>query len=71
MKNYILKILLLCAFLILFSCEKEKPKPVIKSIIAGVVLSFDDAYVGEWYDTDQKLKQYSWKAAFCVCKINT
>jgi peptidoglycan-N-acetylglucosamine deacetylase len=71
MKNYILKILLLCAFFILFSCEKEKPKPQIKPIIAGVVLSFDDAYINEWFDTDQKLKQYSWKATFCVCKINT
>ena len=72
MKNYILKTALLCTFFILFSCEKEKPETVIKpKIIPGVVLSFDDAYVNEWFNTDQKLKQYSWKGTFCVSKINT
>lgn len=72
MKNYILKTALLCTFFILFSCEKEKPEKVIKpQNIPGVVLSFDDAYVNEWFNTDQKLKQYSWKGTFCVSKINT
>lgn len=71
MKNWILKTVLLCAFFILFSCEKEKTKSEIKVYRAGVILSFDDAYVDEWFDTDQKLKKYSWKATFCVCKINT
>lgn len=71
MKNCILKIVLLCTFFILFSCEKEKPKPVNKHSIAGVVLSFDDDYVNDWFATNQKLKQYSWKASFCVSKINT
>lgn len=68
MKNSILKIVLLCTFFILFSCEKEKP--AIKPYRAGVILSFDDAYVNEWFATDQKLKKYSWKGTFCVCKIN-
>ncbi|MDD5150722.1 MAG: polysaccharide deacetylase family protein [Flavobacterium sp.] len=75
MKNYILKTVILCAFFLLFSCENKKPKQEIKQEIkpykAGVILSFDDAYIDEWFDTDQKLKQYSWKATFCVCKINT
>ena len=71
MKNSILKIVLVCAFFILFSCEKEKTKPEIKAYRAGVILSFDDTYSKEWFDTDQKLKQYSWKATFCVSKINT
>ncbi|MBF2708017.1 polysaccharide deacetylase family protein [Flavobacterium soyangense] len=70
-KNWILKTVLLCTLFILFSCQKEKAKPEIKTYRAGVILSFDDAYVDEWFDTDQKLKQYSWKATFCVCKINT
>jgi peptidoglycan-N-acetylglucosamine deacetylase len=71
MKNHILKILMLCTFFILFSCEKEKPKTSFEPNIAGVVLSFDDAYINEWFYTDQELKQYSWKATFCVSKINT
>lgn len=71
MKNWILKTVLLCAILLQFSCEKPKPEPEIKLYKAGVVLSFDDAYVNEWFDTNQKLKQYSWKATFCVSKINT
>jgi peptidoglycan/xylan/chitin deacetylase (PgdA/CDA1 family) len=70
MKNCILKIVLLCTFFILFSCKKHeviiKPK-----IIPGVVLSFDDAYIDDWFNTDHDLKQYSWKATFCVSKINT
>lgn len=70
MKNSILKIVLLCTFF-LFSCEKDKPKSIIKHSIAGVVLSFDDAYVNEWFATNQELKKYAWKATFCVSKINT
>jgi peptidoglycan/xylan/chitin deacetylase (PgdA/CDA1 family) len=68
MKKYFLITQLLCAFLILQSCEKEKPE--IKPYRAGVILSFDDDYINEWYATNQKLKKYSWKGTFCVCKIN-
>lgn len=71
MKNYILKIVLLCTFFIFFYCYKEQQKPIIKPIIPGVVLSFDDDYINDWYATDQKLKPYSWKASFCVSKLNT
>lgn len=68
MKNSILKIVLLCTFF-LFSCEK--PEVVIKpQIIPGVILSFDDAYVNEWFDTNKELKQYGWRGTFCVSKIN-
>lgn len=73
MKNSILKIVLLCTFFILFSCENEKPKPKseIKPSIAGVILSFDDAYVNDWFVTDHELKKYAWKGTFFVSKINT
>lgn len=75
MKNSILKILLLCTFFIFFSCEKEKPKskpkPKVKPSIAGVILSFDDAYINDWFATNQELKRYDWKGTFFVCKINT
>lgn len=71
MKNSILKIVLLLTFFILFSCEKDKSKTAIKRKIAGVVLSFDDAYVNEWFVTSQALKKYHWKGTFCISKINT
>jgi len=71
MKDSILKMILLCTFFILFSCKKDNPKPVNKPYKAGVILSFDDAYVNEWFATNQKLKKYGWKGTFFVCKINT
>ena len=71
MTNCILKVLLLCSFFILFSCESKKNKSEIKSYKAGVVLTFDDAYINEWFEADKILKPYSWKATFCVCKIGT
>ena len=71
MKNSILKMVLLCTFFLFFSCKKENPKLVSKPYKAGVILSFDDAYVNEWYATNQKLKKYSWKGTFFVYRINT
>jgi peptidoglycan/xylan/chitin deacetylase (PgdA/CDA1 family) len=53
--------------MILFSCQKKKTEPYT----AGVVISFDDAYVDEWFETDKVLKKYDWKATFCVCKIDS
>ncbi|WP_291100130.1 MULTISPECIES: polysaccharide deacetylase family protein [unclassified Flavobacterium] len=71
MKNCLLKNILLCTLFLLFSCENKKSKQEIKPYQAGVVLSFDDAYVNEWFDADKSLKKYDWKATFCVSKINT
>nr|WP_315145479.1 polysaccharide deacetylase family protein [uncultured Flavobacterium sp.] len=71
MKKYIYISTLFCTLFLLFSCEKENPKPVTKPYKAGVILSFDDAYVNEWFATNQKLKKYGWKGTFFVCKINT
>jgi peptidoglycan/xylan/chitin deacetylase (PgdA/CDA1 family) len=48
-----------------------KDKPEIKTYRAGVILSFDDSYVNDWFETDKVLKKYSWRATFCVSKINT
>jgi peptidoglycan/xylan/chitin deacetylase (PgdA/CDA1 family) len=67
--KYILKTMLLCVFFLFFSCEKDKS--AVKPYRAGVILSFDDAYVNEWFATNKKLKKYSWKGTFCVSKINT
>jgi peptidoglycan-N-acetylglucosamine deacetylase len=51
----------------LISCQNKNPKPYQ----AGVVISFDDAYVDEWFDADKVLKKYNWKATFCVCRIDS
>lgn len=61
-------------FLMLFSilsCETKKQKGEPKPYKAGVILSFDDAYVDEWYEADQALKKYGWKATFNVCRIDS
>ncbi|QKJ64983.1 polysaccharide deacetylase family protein [Flavobacterium sp. M31R6] len=69
MKLSLFKILLVSTFLALLSCEKKAEKP--KPYQAGVLISFDDAYVDEWFDTDKVLKKYNWKATFCVCRIDS
>jgi len=71
MRNYIVKTVLFFVLLASFSCEKEKPSPTNHPYKAGVILSFDDAYIKEWYATNQKLKKYGWKGTFFVCRINT
>lgn len=66
------KTVLFLLFLSLFSCENKKPKPIAKPAYrAGVILSFDDAYVDEWSEADQALRKYSWKATFNVCRIDS
>ena len=71
MNKKLFPFILLCTFF-LFSCENKKNIPKNKPPYkAGVVLSFDDDYVNEWFDADKKLRNYSWKATFCVSKINT
>lgn len=55
----------------LFSCSKEEDAVSNENEInnSGVVLTFDDDYVEDWKRADDKLKEYSWKATFCVCRI--
>ncbi len=71
-KVFILKIMLFCAFTILISCNNWSEKIIeeIEPQHSGVILSFDDAYINEWFATDQKLKKYGWKGTFFVCRIN-
>jgi peptidoglycan/xylan/chitin deacetylase (PgdA/CDA1 family) len=49
------------------SCTKKD----VKKPEAGVVITFDDAYVDEWFHADQVLKKYYWKATFNVCRIDS
>lgn len=72
MNKTIFKFILLCTFF-LFSCENKNTsqKNNFKEPASGVVISFDDTSINEWYQADKTLLQYSWKATFCVSKINT
>ncbi len=67
MKLFLVISTLLFASSLLISCDKK----VVQPYQAGVVISFDDVYVKEWFEADKVLKHYFWKATFCVCKINT
>ena len=67
MKKKIYKTIFLLSFFSLFSCQNKESK----SYKAGVVISFDDAYVDEWFDADKALRKYDWKATFCVCRIDS
>jgi hypothetical protein len=69
MKRILFTILLLLPLLVSVSCTNKKT--VAPPQHGGVVLSFDDAYVDEWYEADQLLKPYGWKATFCVCRIDS
>ncbi len=61
---FLLSVLL---FSFIISCNKKTPeKPQ-----AGVVITFDDAYVDEWFEADKILKPYHWKATFNVCRIDS
>lgn len=71
MKINIFKIILISSFLALFSCVNKIKNIEPKPYKAGVVISFDDAYVDEWFDADKVLKKYDWKATFCVCRIDS
>lgn len=64
--------ILLCTFF-LFSCKNDNPttKPQPTHPNAGVVITFDDTNINEWFEADKILRKYSWKATFCVSKINT
>jgi peptidoglycan/xylan/chitin deacetylase (PgdA/CDA1 family) len=66
------KFILLCTFF-LFSCENKNTSQNsnLKETNPGVVISFDDASINEWFQANKILRQYSWKATFFVSKINT
>ena len=66
MKLFFTRAMLFLMLFTIFSCETKKQKGEPKPYKAGVILSFDDAYVDEWYEADQALKKYGWKATFNV-----
>ena len=67
MKKVFLPFLLLVSAVVFISCETKKKV----ENRAGVVITFDDAFVDEWFDANQALKKYHWKATFNVCRIDS
>lgn len=55
--------------LFLFSCTVKKK--VVALHEPGVVITFDDDFIQEWYETDSIMSQYQWKATFCVTYIDS
>lgn len=74
MKNIFIKIILLLTFLVFSSfankTKKQKTKPQNELKVSGVVLSFDDVFVNQWFVTNKKLNKYHWKATFFVSHIH-
>ncbi len=71
MKFFLIKTMAFLLLLTFLGCDSKKQKPEPNSYEAGVILSFDDAYVDEWFEADQALKKYGWKATFNVCRIDS
>ena len=65
------KYFLLVLSLILFSCSEsddiETPQSNLQS---GVVITFDDDFVDEWFNVNTILEPYDWKATFFVTRFN-
>lgn len=65
-------VIFLCALVLLltsFLSDKKRMRQSIES--GGVVLSFDDDFVEDWYDINRELQEYGWRATFFVSKFHT
>lgn len=63
------KYLLVLLSLLLFSCNIHDYNSG-STLKSGVVITFDDNFVNEWYDVNNVLEVYDWKATFFVTKFD-
>lgn len=71
------QIIFLLLLAIFISCSKdeniktENEPPFIKPKNGGVIITFDDNYVNEWYSLCEYLKEkkYNWKGTFCISQM--
>jgi peptidoglycan/xylan/chitin deacetylase (PgdA/CDA1 family) len=57
--------------IVLFSCsENDDALNQQSNRQSGVVISFDDDYVDEWFEVNTILQSYDWKATFFVTRFN-
>jgi peptidoglycan/xylan/chitin deacetylase (PgdA/CDA1 family) len=65
------KYFLLVISLILFSCsESDDVLTQQPNLQSGVVITFDDDFVDEWFAVNTILEPYDWKATFFVTRFN-
>lgn len=66
------KYLFLLLTFVFFSCNTDDyiPAETPIKLQAGVVITFDDDYVDEWFQVNSVLEPYDWKATFFVTKFN-
>jgi hypothetical protein len=65
------KIFFLIISIVMFSCSENENIPNRETNQqSGVVISFDDDYVDEWFDVNTILEPYDWKATFFVTRFN-
>ena len=66
-KKYVVLILTI----MLFSCSHNDDIPNQQTNSqSGVVISFDDDFVDEWFEVNNILQPYDWKATFFVTRFN-
>ncbi|WP_081623216.1 polysaccharide deacetylase family protein [Empedobacter brevis] len=71
--KYFRFLLIIYFYLYLISCTDQEDNTLNKIKDAdqgGVVLTFDDDYVDEWFNVNIKLKQYNWKGTFYITHFN-
>lgn len=64
----------LLLLLLFVSCSPDDgstPTPSNEGYPPGIVLTFDDTFIDEWYTTDALMQQYNWKATFFVTNYDT
>lgn len=63
--------ILLCLFFFSAPTYCKAETGALRSINGGgVILTFDDDHILDWYNIDQLLRQYKWKATFFVSHFN-
>ncbi|MFP9098345.1 polysaccharide deacetylase family protein [Flavobacterium sp. RHBU_24] len=65
-----LPVALLCLLLLTGCSPDDTPEPenYHNGYEPGIVLTFDDTYVNEWYQADQLMDNYNWKATFFITR---
>ncbi len=66
--RYIKKLLPALLLCLIISCNRDDSgnNPTDSTYPAGIVLTFDDIFIDDWYAADAQLQDYNWKATFFI-----